>query len=142
MLFSLFHPFLKILELFHNLLVTSDCHMVNLKKKTKQTQLGAQIILAKLQRDAHMVDVKFELCKPLTYLRLRQNINKADICLLFFWSAVSSRIWRIIFTIFPTALPVRNKYLGLNSGFQSHCPKMNFSIRPLCKIEIVNFWIR
>ena len=40
--------------------------MVNLKKKTKQTQLGALIILAKLQRDAHMVDVKFELCKPLT----------------------------------------------------------------------------
>ena len=66
--------------------------MVNLKKKTKQTQLGALIILAKLQRDAHMVDVKFELCTPLTYLRLRQNINKVDICPMFFWSAVSSKI--------------------------------------------------
>lgn len=58
--------------------------MVNLKKKTKQTQLRAQIILVKLQRDAHMADVKFEPCKPLTYLRLRQNINKADICSVFF----------------------------------------------------------
>ena len=66
--------------------------MVNLKKKTKQTQLGALIILAKLQRDAHMADVKYEPCKPLTYLRLRQNINKADICPLFFCSAVSSKI--------------------------------------------------
>ena len=92
MLFSLFHPFLKILELFHNLLVTSDCHMVNLKKKTKQTQLGAQIILAKLQRDAHMVDVKFELCKPLTYLRLRQNINKADICPVFLVSCFKQNL--------------------------------------------------
>lgn len=112
--------------------------MVNLKKKTKQTQLRAQIILVKLQRDAHMADVKFEPCKPLTYLRLRQNINKADICPLFFWSAVSSKIRRILITIFPTALLVRNKYLGLNSGFQSHCPKMNLSMTPLCKIEIVN----
>ena len=58
--------------------------MVNLKKKTKQTQLRAQIILVKLQRDAHMADVKFEFCKPLTYLRLRQNIYKADICPVFF----------------------------------------------------------
>ena len=139
MLFSLFHPFLKIFVLFDNLLVTWLPHG---KFEKEKTQLRAQIILVKLQRDAHMADVKFEPCKPLTYLRLRQNINKADICPLFFWSAVSSKIWRIIITIFPTALPVRNKYLGLNSGFQSHCPKMNLSMTPLCKIEIVNSWIR
>lgn len=81
MLFSLFHPFLKIFVLFHNLLVTWLPHG---KFEKEKTQLRAQIILVKLQRDAHMADVKFEFCKPLTYLRLRQNINKADICPVFF----------------------------------------------------------
>lgn len=75
--------------------------MVNLKKKTKQTQLGAQIILAKLQRDAHMVDVKFELCKPLTYLRLRQNINKADICSVFFGQLFQAKFEELYSLFFP-----------------------------------------
>lgn len=73
-----------------------------------------------------MADVKFEFCKPLTYLRLRQNINKADICPVFFGQLFQAK-FEELYSLF---------FLSVTSEKQVSRPKFRFS-KPLSKNELI-----